>query len=42
MLYYYQFIKAGMMSILKLWLDRNCEETPDEIAGMMAKLIKRY
>ena len=41
MLYYYQYFKAGALSMLKLWLDRDCAEPPQEIAGMMVKTLRR-
>ena len=41
MLYYFQYFKAGVLSMLKLWLDRDCRESPMEIAGMMEKILNR-
>ena len=41
MLYYYQYFKAGVLSMLKLWLDRDCLEKPQEIAGMIEKILNR-
>ena len=41
MLYYFQYFKAGVLSILKLWLDRGCVETTNEIAEMIVRLASR-
>ena len=41
MLYYYQYFKACVMSLLKLWLDQGCPESPAEIAEMLVQLINR-
>lgn len=39
MLYYYQFVKAGVMTVLKLWLDGGCRESPEEIAGILRAML---
>lgn len=41
MLYYYQNFKAGVLSMLKLWLDRGCTESPQEVAEMITKTLDR-
>ena len=41
MLYYYQYFKAGVVSILKLWIDRDCEDAPNEIAEMIVTFTDR-
>ena len=41
MLYYYQYFKAGVLSMLKLWLDRSCTESPQEVAEMITKTLDR-
>ena len=39
MLYYYQFVKAGVMTVLKLWLDGGCRESPEEIARILRSMM---
>ncbi len=39
MLYYYQFVKAGVTTVLKLWLDSGCRESPEEIAGILRAML---
>ncbi len=39
MLYYYQFVKAGVTTVLKLWLDGGCRESPEEIAGILRAML---
>lgn len=41
MLYYFQYFKAGVLSLLKRWLDQGCPEPPSEIAEMIVQLINR-
>ena len=41
MLYYFQYFRSGVLSMLKLWLDRDCRESPQEIAGMIEKILNR-
>ena len=33
--YYYLFLKNGLMSVVKNWLDTGCEESPEEIAALI-------
>ena len=43
MLYYYQFVRAGVVQIIKLWIEGACMETPEEISGIIkAMLITSY
>ena len=39
MLYYYQFVKAGVTTVLKLWLDDGCRESPAEIARVLRAML---
>ena len=39
MLYYYQFVKAGVMTVLKLWLEDGCREDPAEIARILRAML---
>lgn len=39
MLYYYQFVKAGVMTVLKLWLEGGCREDPAEIARILRAMM---
>lgn len=39
MLYYYQFVKAGVMTVLKLWLEGGCRESPEEIARILRAMM---
>ena len=41
MLYYFQYFKAGILSMLKLWLDRDCADPPEEVAKMIEKILNR-
>lgn len=41
MLYYFQYFKAGVLSLLKRWLDQGCPEPPAGIAELIAQLINR-
>lgn len=41
MLYYYQSFRAGVLSMLKLWLDRDCAESAREVAQMIEKTLNR-
>ena len=40
MLYYYQFVKAGVMTVLKLWLEDGCRESPEEIARILRTMLR--
>ena len=40
MLYYYQYFKAGVLSMLGLWIERGCPEPPAEIADLIAKMMR--
>ena len=40
MLYYYQFVKAGVMTVLKLWLEDGCREDPREIARILRTMLR--
>ena len=39
MMYYYQFVKAGVMTVLKLWLEDGCRESPEEIARVLRAML---
>ncbi len=39
MLYYYQFVKTGIMTVLKLWLEDGCRESPEEIAHILRTML---
>ena len=39
MLYYSQFVKAGVMTVLKLWLEGGCREEPAEIARILRAML---
>lgn len=39
MRYYYEYFQSGVVSVLKLWLDGNCSESPEEIAGILRNMI---
>ena len=41
MLYYFQYFRTGVLSMLKLWLDRDCQESPREVAEMIEKTLHR-
>ena len=41
MRYYFQSFRASVLSMLKLWLDRNCAESPRELAEMISQLLSR-
>ncbi|MCR5826365.1 MAG: TetR family transcriptional regulator C-terminal domain-containing protein [Oscillospiraceae bacterium] len=39
MRYYYSFFKAGLLSVLRLWLENGCVETPSELSQVIAKML---
>ncbi len=39
-LYNYSFVSGGLFNIYQLWLERDCKETPKEIADMLIDLSK--
>lgn len=41
MLYYYAYAKAGMTTVLKMWLDGGKAEAPEEIAKIIFNMMKR-
>jgi len=43
MKYYYQFVRAGVIQVLKLWIDGGCRESDEEMAGILrAMLVPGY
>ena len=41
MLYYFHYVRAGMTTVLRLWLEDGCRETPEEIAKILRNSIVR-
>ncbi|MBR4393508.1 MAG: TetR family transcriptional regulator C-terminal domain-containing protein, partial [Oscillospiraceae bacterium] len=41
MLYYFHYVRAGMTTVLRLWLEDGCRETPEEIANILRNSIVR-
>ena len=41
MLYYFHYVRAGMTTVLRLWLEDGCRETPEEIASVLRNSIVR-
>ena len=41
MLYYFHYVRTGMTTILHLWLEDGCRETPEEIANILRNSIVR-
>ena len=41
MLYYFHYVRAGMTTVLRLWLEDGCRETPEEIASILRNSIVR-
>ena len=39
MLYYFHYVRAGMTTVLRLWLEDGCRETPEEIAHILRNSI---
>ena len=39
MLYYFHYVRAGMTTVLRLWLEDGCRETPKEIAHILRNSI---
>lgn len=39
MQYFYQFVKAGVMTVLKMWLDDGYRESPEEIARVLRSML---
>ncbi|MDO5422481.1 MAG: TetR/AcrR family transcriptional regulator [Eubacteriales bacterium] len=40
--YYFEFMRAGFLSVVKHWLDERCPETPGEMAEILANLRPAY
>ena len=41
MLDYFHYVRAGMTTVLRLWLEDGCRETPEEIANILRNSIVR-
>ena len=41
MLYYFHYVRAGMTTVLRLWLEDGCRESPKEIANILRNSIMR-
>ncbi len=39
MLYYYTSYKAGLLSVLRLWLENGCMESPKELSQILARML---
>ncbi len=39
MRYYYQFVRAGVMQVIKIWIDDGCRESDEEIAGILRAML---
>ena len=37
--YYYEYVKTGIVSVLRLWLENGCRETPAELARILCRLL---
>ncbi len=41
MRYYFEYAKSGFMSVLRLWLEKGCAESPQELAGILYQMLPR-
>ncbi len=41
MRYYFEYAKSGFMAILRLWLEKGCSESPQELAGILYQMLPR-
>lgn len=39
MRYYFEYVKSGFVTILRLWLEDSCAESPAEIAEIMSRML---
>lgn len=39
MRYYYEYFQSGVVSVLKLWLERDCAESAEDITGILRSMI---
>ena len=39
MRYYYEYFKAGLLTVLQLWLEGGCTETPKELSQMISRML---
>ncbi|MCR4587744.1 MAG: TetR/AcrR family transcriptional regulator [Lachnospiraceae bacterium] len=39
MRYYYEFIKSGFITILSLWLENGCQQSPEEMSFILYELL---
>lgn len=37
--YYYQFVRAGVVQVLKIWIDGGCRESAGEISGILRSML---
>ena len=38
--YHYLFFKNGLMSVVKHWIDTGCQESPEEISGLIWRSVR--
>lgn len=41
MRYYFEYVRSGFMSVLRLWLEKGCTESPQELAGVLYQMLPR-
>ena len=39
--YYYEYVKTGIVSVLRLWLENGCRETPEEMALRLSAILEK-
>ena len=39
MRYYYEYFKAGLLTVLRLWLEGGCAETTKELSQMISRML---
>ncbi len=40
MLYYYEYVKAGVMVVLRRWLERDCPESEEELSRILWRMLR--
>ena len=39
MRYYFEYAKSGFVTVLRMWLEGGCIESPRELAGIIYKML---
>ncbi|MBR2805643.1 MAG: TetR family transcriptional regulator C-terminal domain-containing protein [Oscillospiraceae bacterium] len=39
MRYYFEYVRSGFASVVELWLENGCKETPSELAELISRML---